>query len=413
VTFLTGIETLWTLQGAVKKDGRHLTEDDLSPISDGAMVLHKDTIKWVGSRAETKTAAFRRRFKGLRARNLGAKTVLPGFIDCHTHLVFSGDRQSEFELRNRGYSYEEIAKNGGGILKTVTATRAATELELTQLAQPRADRAFRQGVTTLEVKSGYGLDFPTEEKILKVARKLKGPRIVTTFLGAHSVPAEFRNGPQPTKEYLKHVIDWLPRLKRWADRVDIYIDRGFFDLEDGRALFAAARNQGMSFTAHTDQLHHTGASAMAAHAGAVSVDHCIKVSDQDVKTLSTRPTTCVLLPTSDFYLRCEYPPARRLLEAGARVALATDFNPGTSPTQDLSLVGVLARLEMKMTWFEVIAALTINGAHALGFPESLGALEEHRRGDFVVLDCDARDLFYQVGHHPIREVWKDSACKYK
>lgn len=396
----TDIADCLTLAGAAAKGARRVTEEDLSIVSDAALVTRHGRIAWVGRRADLPAE-----FSGLPRKSLGGATVLPGLVECHTHLVFAGSRAHEFEWRMQGQTYQEISAKGGGILSTVGATRAATEAELARTAQMRADRFVRQGVTTLEAKSGYGLDLENELKCLRVARSLRGPRVVATYLGAHS-----RSPDHPDLQaYLTHVLDVvLPEVarSRLADRVDIYVEKGFFDRDQARAYLGKARALGLSVTAHVEQLSDSGGADVALEFQPQSVDHVVYLGEESLRKVATSETTAVLLPASDFYLKMRYPPARALLDQGGRVALSTDFNPGTSPTQDLSLVGVLARIEMKMSLAEVIAAFTLGGAHALGLHNEVGSLEAGKQCDFLTLDGHWRELFYSVGHHPVRETFR-------
>jgi len=381
------IESLFTLQGAAQKRGRLIVEGDLSIIRNGAFGVDKGRIVWVGSAKQARNLKVKKRV------DLDAETVFPAFLECHTHTVFAGDRQNEFELRNRGFSYQEIAQQGGGINATVTATRKAKANELLKLLQEREVDFLRQGVATLEVKSGYGLDRATEIKLLNAINCLRRVRAVPTFLGAHAVPPEHRSADS----YLLEIKGWLPEVRKLCRRIDIFMEKGYFSNEQAGQLFQWAKDLGFDFLAHADQMNGTGASVFAAEAGAISVDHCLNLSDAEILKLAKFETTCVLLPASDFYLRIPYPPARRLIEAGARVALATDFNPGTAPTKDLGFVGVLARLEMKMTWPEVLVAYTLNAAYALNLAKDLGSIEIGKSADFVVSKQTANRFFYEVG----------------
>lgn len=404
VTLFTNIQELLTLKGAVKKGARRVLEKDLGIIKNAAMVCHKGRVLWVGPQKKLSKNIWKE-FGKPKEISLKSGTVMPAFVECHTHLVFAGNRADEFEMRTQGASYQEIAKKGGGILSTVRATRKAKEQDLIDLAQERADRFIRQGVTTLEIKSGYGLDLKTETKILRTARQLQNVRTVATYLGLHAVPPEFAD----SESYLVHVIDnVLPILaqKKLIDRVDAFVDEGYFSTDQARRYFQAARAYGFKVSAHVEQLTRQGGTEVAIEMGALSADHVVQVSKKDIQKLAESETTGVLLPAADFYLQMNYPPARDLIEAGARVALATDYNPGSSPTQDLSLVGMLARLEMKMSLPEVIVAYTLGAAHALDHGRDLGALLPGRICDFVVIDGSWRDLFYQVGFHPVGATWK-------
>lgn len=396
-----------TLTGAVQKGAKRVAEADLSPIKKAAIICAGGKIAWIGPQKNLSSKLVKELTgkKSIEEIDLEGRTVLPGFIEPHTHLVFAGDRAREFEWRNQGLTYQEIAERGGGIRSTMTATRKLPAAKLKVISQQRADRFVRQGVTTLEIKSGYGLDLASEIKILRIAGQLEGPRIVRTFLGPHSLPPEFNS----TSAYVDHLVGKiLPEVarKRLADRVDIFIEKGFFTLDDAKRWFDAAKRSSLDVVAHVDQLTAGGGAKLAAAAGAVSVDHCVHVSDDDIRHLARSQTTAVLLPASDFYLKVAYPRARDLIDQGVRVALATDFNPGTSPTQDLSLVGVLARLEMKMTQAEVIGAYTIGGAFALKREDQTGSLETGKECDLAVIDGSWRDLFYQVGHHPVHSTWR-------
>jgi imidazolonepropionase len=319
--------------------------------------------------------------------------------------VFAGQRYEEFELRNNGVSYQEISARGGGILSTMRATRATTKKNLLNLAQARTDEFFRQGVTTLEIKSGYALNFKDEIKQLEVISQLRGPDCISTFLGAHALPPEFSN----YKDYLKFLSDKiLPVVKRrkLASRVDIYIEKGFFPIAESHQYLQHAKQLGFDLVIHADQLTLSGGTQIAVDLNAKSADHVIQISEKEIKALAESEVTAILLPAADLYMKCAYPPARSLIDKGARVALATDFNPGSSPTQDLSLVGLLARLYMKMTLPEVMSAFTIGGAYALGEESRKGALVAGYRADFIVSAVEWRGLFYQAGNNPIIKVFK-------
>lgn len=367
-----------------------------------ALIASQGQVRWVGREAKLSAKLIKEMTGSSSAKeiNLKGRSVIPGFVESHTHLVFAGDRAEEFEWRNHGVSYQEIAARGGGIRSTMLATRKASPATLKALAQKRADAFTRQGVTTLEIKSGYGLSLEAERKCLKVAGELKGPKIIRTFLGPHSLPPEFSE-TGPYLDYLVTKVLPVVARQRLAERVDIFIEKGFFTPQDAQKWFKAARAAGMDLVAHVDQLTAGGGAKLAAQAGALSVDHCIHVTKEEIEVLAKSQTTAVLLPTSDFYLKVAYPNARALIEKGVRVALATDFNPGTSPTQDLSFVGVLARLEMKMSQAEVLCAYTLGGAYALNCADQAGSIEPGKSCDLAVIDGSWRDLFYQVGHHPV------------
>lgn len=344
--------------------------------------------------------------------DLKGALVLPGFIECHTHTVFAGDRGFEMEMKFQGKSYQEIAQAGGGILSTVKATRAASLEELKKLNQKRLQNFIEQGVTTLEVKSGYGLNLETEIKMLESIPKDSKIEIVKTFLGAHAKPTEFATHD----EYLKELTEkYLPEIKKrgLATRADIFIEKGFFEKDSSRAYLQKAKDLGFELTIHADQLTLSGGTEIATELAAKSADHCIQVSDVEIQKLATSKTVAVLLPAADLYLKCPYPPARKMIDAGVKVALATDFNPGTSPTQDLGLVGVLARREMKMTLDEVIEAYTIHAAQALGLEKTHGSLEVGKVADFTVWNEDEDSLFLSVGGMKPEMVFKSGEMIFK
>lgn len=391
---LKNISTLLTLQGAALKEGRHLSEVDLSISKQASMLIENGRISWVGPHKKLPREFARK--KSLRELDMRGQTVLPGFIECHTHLIFAGDRAAEFEMRNQGISYQEIAARGGGILSTMKKTRAATVGALADAGQVRADHFVSQGVTTLEIKSGYALNLKDELKMLQAARKIQGPRTVSTFLGAHALPPEFKS----YEEYLFFLgQEVLPvvQKKKLASRVDIFIEKGFFPPQASEAYLRRAQELGFEIVIHADQMTLSGGSEVAMRLGAMSGDHLLQVGEKEVRALAKSQVTCVLLPAADLYTKMKYPPARELIDAGARVALATDFNPGTSPTQDLNLVGLLARLEMKMTLPEVIGAYTVGAAHALNLQHETGSLEVGKSADVLCIENDWQTLFYSVG----------------
>lgn len=398
-TVFTDIGELFSLSEVRKNLGRKPTEAQLSRIAKAAMVVGGDgRIQWVGPQRKLKS------IKGAREVSLGHATVLPGFVDCHTHLVFAGNRTHEFEMRQGGKTYQQIAESGGGILSTVRATRKASLDELKSIAQKRCDFHLRQGVTTVEIKSGYGLNSPSELKMLEVAAALKKIRTVPTFLGLHALPAEFASAD----EYVDHVIQKdLPKVARQkrSARVDIFIERGYFSVEHARRYFAAAQKMGFDLVAHAEQLSRSGASELLSQFNIKSFDHLVHADDSDIQRFAKSQTTCVLLPVSDFYLKIAYPRARTMIDSGCRVALATDFNPGSSPSQDLAFTGLLARMEMKMSLPEVVAAMTVGGAHALGLESDIGSLEVGKLADFCVLDADITGLFYEIGKMPVTQTW--------
>jgi len=398
-----GIGRLLTLEGAARKGGRGIVAEDLGIIENAALAIQDGRVVFAGP-VKKLPRSFSR---GAKVENVKGATVLPGLIESHTHLLFGGNRAAEFERRNQGESYQSIAKSGGGILSTVKATRAARPQELAKTGQARVERFLRQGVTTIEVKSGYGLSVDSELDMLRAAKLLKRARIVPTFLGAHAVPPEARGSAEAWVDEM--IAEALPLLleKKLASRVDIFVEDGYFDAELGRKYLRAAVAAGLELVVHADQLTHSGGARLAVELGARSADHILQIDPSDIDALAASEVTCVLLPSADLYMKCPYPPARELIDRGARVALATDFNPGSSPSADTALVGVLARVQMKMTLAEVIAAYTVGAAHALGLEKELGSLTSGKLGDFIVLEGEYEELFLEVGRQPVARVFRE------
>lgn len=400
-----GIKELLSFSGVHQKDGRRVVESDLGRITEGCLLVDDEgKIVFVGTESQLRSSSLSDELTQAEVIDLNAACVMPAFVEAHTHLVFAGDRKAEFEMRNQGVSYKEIAEKGGGILSTLKQTRAISYSELLEISQERCQNFVNQGVTCLEVKSGYCLDKEGELKMLKVARNLQGPKIYSTFLGAHALPPEFKS----TEKYLEYLSsEVLPEVirQKLADRVDIFIEHGFFDAEGAKSYLKQAIEAGLKLNIHADQLSLSGGTSLALSLDAQSADHVIQIDENLVQRLAESQTVGMLLPAADFYLKCDYPPARKLIDQGACVAIATDFNPGSSPTQDLSFVGVLARLEMKMTLPEVLSSYTIGAAKSLGLQNERGSLEVGKVADFIVLNEDWRSLFYQVGHHPVESVY--------
>lgn len=359
-----------------------------------ALLVENKKIIWIGPQNKIP-----KKINISKEIDLKNQLVFPSFIECHTHSVFAGSRAEEFELRNNGVSYLEIAKRGGGILSTMKKTRQMKFSDLLMKTQQHVDTFLKQGVSTLEIKSGYALDLKNELKMLEVIKQLKGPQIISTFLGAHALPPEFETHEQ----YLNYlVLKVLPVIKKrkLAERVDIFIEKNFFESNVASEYLQKATQMGFQTTIHANQLSLSGGADLALKLKSQSADHVIHLTDSLIKEFSKSKTVAVLLPAADLYMKCAYPPARQLLDAGAQVALATDFNPGSCPTQDLSLVGLLARLEMKMTLPEVFKAYTSGAAQALGVQDQQGELAVGKLANFISTDAELTDFFYSVGSMP-------------
>lgn len=399
------ISNLLTLQNVSKKQGRHITEADLSIIKNAAIVTENKKILWYGPEKDLKAKTLKAlQLKKTKDIDCKKRTVMPGFVECHTHSVFAGSRSAEFEMRMQGKSYQEIANAGGGILNTLQATRKASEAELLHDLKTVVARFRKQGVSCLEIKSGYGLDLKNEAKLLKVAGKIKDMRIVRTYLGPHALPPEYKTKDKAHDLYIEQIIKKdLAYIydHQLAERVDIFVEKNYFQIEQAKKYLAAAKNLGFMLSVHAEQMSRTGATDLAVDMQAHSADHIIEINEADIKKLAKSNTVGVLLPTADKYISIPYPPARKLIDAGACVALATDFNPGTSPTQDLAFVGLLARMDLKMSLPEVIAAYTWNAAKALGLETVIGSIEVGKNTEMIALDAEWTELFYSVGHMPV------------
>lgn len=333
--------------------------------------------------------------------------VLPGFVDSHTHMVFGGYRPEEFSWRMRGDSYMSIMNRGGGIVNTMKATRDATEKELTEKTLSYIDRMSRMGVTTVEGKSGYGLDKDTELKQLRVMQRINADPnrkvdIATTYLGGHALPPEY-NGRH--YDYIDFMIsEMLPLIKAEgiADNCDIFCEQGVFDIPQSLRLLEAAKKLGYGVKIHADEIVTTGGAELAVELGALSADHLLHISEQGIHELANSDTVATLLPLTAFTLREPYAPARKLIDAGCAVALATDLNPGSCLSGSIPLTFALACIYMQMSVEEAITALTLNGAAALGLADRIGSIETGKYGDLVVLETDNINMLpYYTGMNSV------------
>jgi imidazolonepropionase len=375
----------------------------------------------VGTRADVERQIEGAGFPLTRFARLDARggTVTPGLVDPHTHLLFAGSREAELELRQRGAGYMEILAAGGGILSTVAATRAASAEELAAHGRRWLDVMLANGATTVEAKSGYGLDLATELRLLDIAHQLgrEGPiDVLPTFLGAHAVPPEFRDRPDGTEAYVSHVVDeQLPGVAAQgrARFCDVFCEEGAFSAAQSRRVLEAARAFGMAPRLHADELVPSGGAELAAEIGAVSADHLAAPSPAGIAALAAaadadRPVVATLLPaTTWFLMKPTHAPARTFIEHGIPVAIGTDFNPGTSPTPSLPLAMTLACLELGMTPDEALVAATVNAAHALGLGSQVGSLERDRVADIVVWSVPtSRQIPYWPAGDLVRTVVK-------
>ncbi len=394
--------TIVTPVGRKARKGSEMAE--LLTITDGCVVVRDGIIDFVGTTDKCPVEAE----VGFKTIDACGRALLPGFVDSHTHLIFGGFRPDEFEWRLKGDTYMSIMERGGGIQSTVNATRATSEDDLVNRGQWFIDCMSRMGVTTVECKSGYGLDTPTEEKMLNAIRRLadregQPVRVVSTFLGAHAVPKEYAGR---TDEYVDLMIkEMLPRFKKMTDCCDIFCEKNVFEIEESRRLLTAAKEMGYKLKLHADEIVQLGGAELAAELGALSADHLLHVSDDGVEAMAKAGVVATLLPLTAFTLKEPFAPARKFIDANAAVALATDLNPGSCFSGSIPLTIALACIYMKMSIEEVITALTLNGAAAIGLADKVGSIETGKAADFVMLGTDNINILpYYVGMNCVRTV---------
>ena len=394
---ITGCSQILTLRGPVPRRGRALGQ--LEIIRDGAILVHQDRIEAVGTKRRIERLPKARRAEKL---NLGRRVVLPGFVDSHTHLIFPFSRAAEYEQRISGATYEEIARSGGGIRSTVKHLRSSSARVLKARALKNLREFAAHGTTTIEAKSGYGLDWKSELKILEILYDLHQEHpldIHSTFLGAHVVPQEFKRRPEAYVDLLTR--RWIPTVATagLAEFCDVFCDRGAFTVDQSRRILMAGRAGSLVPRIHAEQLAHTGAVRLAIELQAASADHLEKINGSDIRALGLSNVVCTLLPGCCFHLGLkDYAPARKLIEAGAILGVATDFNPGTSPTLSMTMILSLACTQMRMTPAEAITAATINPAYSLRVHDRVGSLEVGKYADLAAFDvADYREIPYYFG----------------
>jgi imidazolonepropionase len=375
------------------KRGNELNEVDV--LTDHSIIIENDLIKDILPTKSIKNES------DCYIIPVKDRTILPGFVECHTHTVFTGSRANEFRLKLKGISYEEIAKGGGGINTTVNAVRNSSFEELVKAVMPRIQNFISQGVTTIEIKSGYGLDFENEIKILKVITHLKQVfpiDIVTTFLGAHTYPPEYKNDHAG---YIDLIINkMLPFIgeNKLADFCDVFCEATAFSSEETSRILKKALEVGLKIKLHTEQFNNIGGIETAMKFDAVSVEHLEMIKEEQIRLLEISETTAVLLPGVSYFLDYQYAPARKLIERNAIVAIATDYNPGSSNISNISFIMSLAAVKMKMSIEEIISAYTINAAKALDVNTKTGSIEIGKKADFSIFDTtEYSDLVYCTG----------------
>jgi imidazolonepropionase len=397
------LDALWTVAGPAPRAGTR--QGDHGPIADGAVACAGATIVAVGATDEVRARVTID--AGTRVVDGRGRSLVPGFVDGHTHVVFAGDRRDELRRRLAGATYAEIAAAGGGILSTVRATRAASEEELLTQTAARLAEMLRAGTTTCEAKSGYGLDLESELRMLRVIRALAGRQpmdVVATFMGAHEVPPEYR-GRQA--EFVRLIIDeMIPAAAPLAEWCDVFCDRGFFTPDESIAILEAGLAHGLKARIHADELAASGGPAVARRVGARSADHLVQVTPEGIADLAAAGTVATLLPSAAFFLKLgRFAPARDLIAAGVPVALATDVNPGGGFSPSMTFAMALGCFAMNLTFEEALAAATINGAYSLDHHSRIGSLEAGKQCDAVLIDGPAVNLL-RINAASIAAVYK-------
>ncbi|BBB12702.1 imidazolonepropionase [Sphingopyxis sp. FD7] len=377
--------------------------DDLGLIDDGVVAAKDGRIVYAGPAADAPTT-------DAKVHDCEGRLITPGLIDCHTHLVHGGNRANEWAMRLKGATYEEIARAGGGIVSTMHATREASEAELVASALPRLDALIAEGVTTIEIKSGYGLRVDDELKMLRAARALgehRAIRVEPTFLGAHTLPPEYRGDGDA---YIDLVVgEMIPAAASLATAVDAFCEGIGFSPEQCERVFVAARAYGLKVKLHAEQLSALSGSALAARHGALSADHLEYATEEDVRAMAEAGTVAVLLPGAFYFTReTKLPPVDAMRRLGVRIALATDNNPGTSPTTSLLLMLNMGATLFGLTVVEALRGVTVNAAAALGLSEEMGTLEAGKACDLAIWNVnDPSELVYRVGFNPLHQRIKD------
>lgn len=393
------------------KDGETRMEN-IEVLSNGYIVVSRNEIMAVGS-GDVPSRLIKFTTKLIDAEGC---VVTPGMIDSHTHLVHGGSRENEFLDKIAGVPYLEILKRGGGILSSVKATAAASEEELLSAAKKSLRRMVSFGVTTVESKSGYGLDSETELKQLRVNERLKLEQevdIVSTFMGAHALPEEYKDNREG---FIQKVIELLPVIKEreLAEFFDVFCEEGVFSNEESRKMYSEAQKYGFKLRIHADEIQNTKGAELAKEFGMYSADHLMAISEEGIQALKNSNVIANLLPGTSFSLGKEYAPARKMIDEGVQVALSTDYNPGSCPTENLQLIMQIAALKLKMKPKEIFKAVTINAAKSLGREKRIGSIEEGKKADFVIFDSkNIEYILYHFGINHVSKVFKNGCLVYK
>lgn len=402
---------LVTCKGAAPKRGKDMS--DIGLIKDGGVLIHDNKIFAVGTTEELDKQINMDEYEVIDATG---KTVLPGFVDSHTHFVFGGYRADEFTWRLKGDSYMSIMERGGGINATVVPTRNASVEEFKEVGKERLNRMLEFGVTTVEGKSGYGMDHDAELRQLQAMKELNEEHpvdVVTTFLGPHSVLPEWKGREREFIDMMLTEVMPEVREKNLAEFADIFCEKGVFNVEDSEYYLNKAKELGFKLKIHADEMNDLGGAALAARVGAYSADHLLKASDDGIKQMAEKNVISTLLPATAFGLKEEYAPARKMIDGGAAVAIASDFNPGSCFTNSIPLLVALGCIYMNMSIEEVITALTINGAAALDRADTVGSIEPGKKADIIFLKFPSINFMpYHTAVNLVETVIKDGETVY-
>lgn len=394
-----------TCSGFEAKSGKAMS--DIGVIKQGAVVIEEGTIKAAGKTEDILKSYNEDEYEVIDALN---KAVLPGFVDSHTHFLFGGYRAEEFSWRLSGYSYMDIMQRGGGIINSVKATREASKTELIKEARKRLDSMLSFGVTTVEGKSGYGLDLENEIKQLEVMKELNKEHpidIVNTFLGAHAIPLEYKENGDGYIEFIINKVLPIVKERKLAEFCDVFCEKNVFTIEQSRRLLLAAKKMGFNLKLHADEIVRLGGAELAAELGAISADHLLQASNEGILAMAKAGVIATLLPCTAFSLREEYARGREMIDSGCAVALATDLNPGSCFTESIPLVFALACLQMKLSIEEAVTALTINGAAALRREKEIGSIDPGKKGDLIILEFPSyKYIPYHIGVSTVERVIK-------
>ncbi len=408
IKIIKNIASLVTMNANGKpfKAGKEM--QDIGEIKNAVIIFNTDII-WIGSESDLDNYLTQSKIIEYVVISANNKCIIPGFVDSHTHIIFAGNRSNEFARRLRGATYSQIAEEGGGIQTTVNATRNASLAELIEKGKNLALSAMKYGTTSIEIKSGYSLNIEGEIKQLEAINELQKIlpiSVSSTFMGAHDFPKEYKNNKEKYLDIICEEMLPLVKERNLAEFCDVFVDEGYFTIADGEKIFKKANELGFKLKLHADELVNKEAASLAARWNAVSADHLLFISDNGINNMINSGTVFTLLPGTAYFIRMPYAPARKIIDSGGILALASDCNPGSSFTENIQMILSLAVINMNMTAEEALAAATLNGAYALRKSNEFGSLELGKKANFLILDSpEYSDIFYHFGINHISETW--------